>query len=172
MTKQAAEGLCRLHAVEQGLNTVVLRTGRFFPEEDDTHRLPSGPNLKANEFLNRRLTVEDAAAAHLAALERAPALGFDLFVLSALSPFSPDDAVALKADAPAVIGRYFPDAAAIYAGRNWTLPRSIGRVYDARHAADRLGFRCKTDFAAVLRSLRTGGELPFIHDPDYISPAV
>ena len=29
-----------------------------------TQRELSGPNLKANEFLNRRLTVEDAADAH------------------------------------------------------------------------------------------------------------
>jgi len=53
VTKLAAEGLCRLHFLEYGLNCVVLRTGRFFPEEDDTHRELSGPNLKANEFLNR-----------------------------------------------------------------------------------------------------------------------
>src|SRR3954447_7752029 len=49
VTKLTAEGLCRLHHVEHGLNCVVLRTGRFFPEEDDTLRELSGPNLKANE---------------------------------------------------------------------------------------------------------------------------
>src|ERR1700736_489350 len=70
VTKLAAEGLCRLHFLEFGLNCVVLRTGRFFPEEDDTQRELSGPNLKANEFLNRRLTVEDAADAHVVALDR------------------------------------------------------------------------------------------------------
>ena len=53
VTKLAAEGLCRLHAVQNGLSCVVLRTGRFFPEEDDTHRTLSGENLKANEFLHR-----------------------------------------------------------------------------------------------------------------------
>jgi len=87
VTKLAAEGLCRLHFLEYGLNCVVLRTGRFFPEEDDTHRELSGPNLKANEFLNRRLTVEDAADAHVMALDRAPALGFEVFLLSAPTPF-------------------------------------------------------------------------------------
>jgi UDP-glucose 4-epimerase len=83
VTKLAAEGLCRLHFLETGLNCVVLRTGRFFPEEDDTQRELSGSNLKANEFLNRRLTVEDAADAHVVALDRAPALGFETLVLSA-----------------------------------------------------------------------------------------
>ena len=70
---------------------------RFFPEDDDTHREPAGPNIKANEFLNRRLTVEDAAEAHVVALERAPALGFDTFILSAPPPFVPADCEALIA---------------------------------------------------------------------------
>jgi hypothetical protein len=55
---------------------VVLRTGRFFPEEDDTERELSGPNLKANEFPNRRLTVEDAADAHVVALVGHGATGY------------------------------------------------------------------------------------------------
>ena len=68
VTKLAAEHLCRLFHQERGLACMVLRTGRFFPEDDDTNTEPAGENLKANELLNRRLTVEDAAAAHLAAL--------------------------------------------------------------------------------------------------------
>ena len=72
---------------------VVLRTGRFFPEEDDmAHKIfQSGENTKANEFLFRRLTVEDAAEAHIAALARAPKVGFDTFIISALTPFHPAD---------------------------------------------------------------------------------
>ena len=83
INKLAAEGLCRLFHLEHGLAAVVLRTGRFFPEEDDTIADLAGPNLKANEFLHRRLTVEDAADAHVAALERAAGLGFSLFVIAA-----------------------------------------------------------------------------------------
>ena len=66
VTKRAAEELCRLVHAETGLPVVMLRTARFFPEDDDTHRELSGENMKANEFLNRRLTVEDCAAAHVA----------------------------------------------------------------------------------------------------------
>jgi len=172
VTKLAAEGLCRIHHQEHGLPCVVLRTGRFFPEEDDTHRDLSGPNRKANEFLHRRLTVEDAARAHLAALERAPALGFDLFLISAPTPFARADAPALRQDAAAVVARRFPDAPALYASRGWRLPARIGRVYDSRRAEEVLGFRCATDFAAVLAALRAGAALPFAHDPGYVSPAV
>ena len=172
VTKLAAEGLCRLAHLQHGMSVVVLRTGRFFPEEDDTlHELP-GSNLKANEFLNRRLTVEDAARAHVVALERAREVGFGLFLVSAPTPFAREEAAELKRDAAAVVARRFPDAADLYARAGWRLPASIGRVYDASAMERRLGFRAKTDFAAVLAALRTGGPLPFQHDPDYVSPMI
>jgi nucleoside-diphosphate-sugar epimerase len=170
-TKLAAEALCRVAHLSDGLACIVLRAARFFPEDDDTHATPSGPNLKANEFLHRRLTVEDAVAAHLAALTHAPAIGFDTFIVSAPTPFSRADAAALKQDAAAVIRRYFPDVDALYAREGWVLPRTIGRVYDAARLEARLGFRCETDFARVLACLRERRPLPFTHDPSYAGPA-
>lgn len=173
VTKRAAEELVRLFHADHGLPAVVLRTARFFPEEDDTrdtHDHLSGENMKANEFLHRRLTVEDCARAHLVALEKAPAVGYGLYIVSAPTPFARADAARLKTDAPAVVEAYFPDAAALYAERGWTLPPTIGRVYDASAIERDLGFRCATDFAAVLAALRNGAPLPFAHDPDYTSP--
>ena len=170
VTKLAAEQLCRLAHLENGLNCVVLRTSRFFPEDDDTHRALSGENMKANELLHRRLTVEDAARAHIAALDRAPQIGFATVIVSAPTPFDRDECDALKQGAPAVIARHFPDAAALYAAKGWELPKSIGRVYDAALAGKLLGFRCETDFASVLDALRQKKPLPFAHDPDYVSP--
>jgi UDP-glucose 4-epimerase len=170
VTKLAAEQVCRLIHAEHGLPVIVLRTSRFFPEDDDTHLTLSGENMKANELLHRRLTVEDAAEAHLVALERAPGIGFGTFILSAPTPFAPGDVAELKADAPAVIARYFPDAPALYARRGWTLPQTIDRVYDSRLAENILGFQCGTTFADVLDALRQGAPLPFAHDPRYASP--
>jgi len=169
-TKLEAERLCRRAYDDHGLAILVLRTGRFFPEEDDTHRDLGGENRKANELLGRRLTVEDAADAHLAALEHAPALGFDAFILAAPTPFVREEGEELIRDAPAVIARHFPDAAALYAQAGWTLPASIERIYDSSRAEARLGFRCRTDFTAVLEALRHGKQLPFAHDPSYVSP--
>ena len=171
VTKLAAESLCRMHARAGGLNCVVLRTSRFFPEEDDTDRALTGQNLKANEFLHRRLTVEDAARAHLVALERAPELGFGLYVVSAPTPFDRADVEELRRDAAAVVERCFPGAGELYERRGWTLPRIIGRVYDAALAEAELGFRCDTDFAAILDSLREDRPPPFAHDPAYVSPS-
>jgi nucleoside-diphosphate-sugar epimerase len=170
ITKLAAEQICRLYHQRHALRCIILRTGRFFPEEDDADRTRSGENNKANEFLNRRLTVEDAAAGHLAALERAPALGFDLFLLAAPTPFSLADVVPLKVNAATVVARYYPDAPALYAARGWELPDAIDRVYDARRAERVLGFRCRTDFGSVLQAMRDGLPLPFAHDADYTSP--
>jgi len=170
VTKLAAEQLCRLMHLEHGLACVVLRTSRFFPEDDDTHSDPPGENLKANEFLHRRLTVEDAARAHCVALARAPAVGFGTYIVSAPTPFARDDADELKRDAAAVIARRFPEARELYARAGWRLPASIGRVYDSALAERALGFRCETDFVAILDALRRGGSLPFEHDPCYLSP--
>jgi nucleoside-diphosphate-sugar epimerase len=171
-TKLAAEALCRAHHLVTGLPCVVLRTSRFFPEDDDAHDAPAGENLKANELLYRRLTVEDAARAHLLALEQAPRIGFDVLIVSAPCPFTRDDAAALGHDAAALVAARFPDAPALYAARGWTLPRRIDRVYDASRAERVLGFRAQTDFAAMLAALRSGAPLPFAHDPGYVGPAV
>jgi UDP-glucose 4-epimerase len=169
-SKLEAERLCRHFHEEHGLPVAILRTGRFFPEDDDTHRHLSGENIKANEFLNRRLTVEDAAEAHLAALDRARDLGCKAFILSAPPPFAEADCRALLDDARPVIARYFPQAEALYAARGWSLPGSIDRVYDPSRAERLLGFRCRTDFAAILAALEHGTPFPFAHDPSYVSP--
>jgi UDP-glucose 4-epimerase len=152
VTKLAAEDLCRLFHQLHNLPILILRTSRFFPEEDDmAHAIAqSGENTKANEFLFRRLTVEDAAAAHVAALAKAPTLGFDTFIISSMTPFAKADCRELLADAPAVVARYFPDYRAKYEKRSWTMFDSIDRVYDASKAKRVLGFACKTGFREVL----------------------
>jgi UDP-glucose 4-epimerase len=155
VSKLAAEHLCRLFHDTHGLPLVVLRTSRFFPEEDDMAHaiIQSGANTKANEFLFRRLTVEDAAEAHVAALARAPQLGFDTFIISALTPFEKDDCEQLMEYAPLVVNHYFPTYREIYARRGWTMFDNIDRVYDSHKAMRRLGFVCKTGFGEILRQL-------------------
>src|SRR5262249_40072980 len=152
VTKLSAEHLCRLFHELHRLPVVVLRTARFFPEEDDmAHAIPhSDANTKVNEFLFRRLSVEDAAEAHIAALVNAPGLGFDTFIISAKTPFSREDCEALIAEAPRVVERYFPRYPSIYAKLGWRMFASIDRVYDSLHAEERLGFVCRTGFAEKL----------------------
>src|SRR5579871_2185066 len=92
VTKSAVEDLCQLFHRNRGLACIVLRTSRFFPEEDDDQAVREAyadDNLKVNEFLYRRVDIEDVVSAHLLAAERAPALGFRRYIISATTPFSP-----------------------------------------------------------------------------------
>lgn len=172
VTKLAAENLCRQHHLTRGVSVIVLRTSRFFPEEDDSETGLSGPNLKANELLYRRGATEDMVAAHIRALEKAADVGFGLYVVSAPTPFSRKDVRALKSDAAAVVAGKFPEAQEPYRKAGWSLPRSIGRVYDGSLIERELGFSYRTRFQDVLVALRDGREQPLIHDPAYVSPLV
>ena len=159
VTKTAAEDLCELAHAEHGLPVIVLRTSRFFPEgddRDDVRTAYADANVKANEYLYRRVDVADVAAAHLLAMERAADIGFGKYIVSATTPFTPADLAGLRDDAPAVVRRLFPDYEAEYARRGWRMFPSVGRVYvNARARAD-LGWTPRHDFRSVLDALKSG----------------
>ena len=159
VSKTAAEDLCELVHAEHGLPVIVLRTSRFFPEGDDDEAVRDSfadANVKANEYLYRRVDVADVADAHLRAMERAAGIGFGKYIVSATTPFTPADLAALRDDAPAVVRRLFPDYEAEYARRDWRMFPSIGRVYvNARARAD-LGWSPRYDFRSVLDALEAG----------------
>src|SRR6202042_918141 len=103
VTKVAAESLCELFHRDQGLPVVILRTSRFFPEADDVSAIADAydlANVQANELLYRRADIEDVAAAHLLAAEKAAEIGFGRYIVSATTPFGRDDLAELRADAP------------------------------------------------------------------------
>jgi UDP-glucose 4-epimerase len=155
-TKTAAEDLCELAHAEHGLPVIVLRTSRFFPESDDNDDVRAAyadANVKANEYLYRRVDVADVVAAHLLAMQRAAGIGFGKYIVSATTPFTPGDLAGLRDDAPAVVRRLFPDYEAEYARRGWRMFPSIGRVYvNARARAD-LDWTPRHDFRSVLDAL-------------------
>jgi UDP-glucose 4-epimerase len=158
-TKTAAEDLCQLFARDHRLPCLVLRTSRFFPEEDDDESVRAGfqdGNVKANEFLYRRVDIEDVVAAHFLALERAPALPFGKYVISATTPFTRGDLAELRRDAPRVVERLFPGFREVYEARGWRMFPSIDRVYVNAKARDELGWRPRWDFARVLSCLVEG----------------
>jgi nucleoside-diphosphate-sugar epimerase len=162
VTKVAAENLCELAHRDTGMPCLVLRTSRFFPEEDDQPSVRDAredANNKANEFLYRRVDIEDVVDAHLLALANAREVGFARYIISATTPFTPGDLAALRADAPAVVRRHVPEYAAEYARRGWTMFESIDRVYDNAKARAELGWRPKVDFAGVIERLRETGDV-------------
>jgi nucleoside-diphosphate-sugar epimerase len=157
VTKMAAEALCELFHRKQGLSAVVLRTSRFFAEEDDdpaVRRAYEDGNVKANEYLFRRIDLEDAVSAHLLGMERAASIGFGRYIISATTPFLPEDVFDLRSDARAVLAGRVPGYEVEYERRVWTMFPLIERVYDNGLARRELDWQPRYDFARVLESLR------------------
>jgi nucleoside-diphosphate-sugar epimerase len=162
VTKAAAEDLCQLSHRNHGLACIVLRTSRFFPEDDDNDSVRSAysdDNIKANEYLSRRVDIEDVVSAHLVASAHAPAIGFRKYVVSATTPFLPDDLADLRVDAPRVVTRRVSHYLAEYQRRGWRMFPSIDRVYVNDRARTELGWRPRHDFDAVVRRLSAGDDL-------------
>lgn len=161
VTKTAAEELCAIFHGRGGLGCLALRTSRFFPEEDDRKAVRDGyedANAKANEFLYRRVELEDVVTAHLLALEKAASLGFRRYIVSATTPFGKDDLDQLSRDAPAVVKRLYPRYEGIYRARGWRMFPRIDRVYVNERARRELGWAPRFDFAHVLERLAAGEE--------------
>ena len=162
VTKVAAEGLCELFHQKFKLPCIVLRTSRFFPENDDKSEIRNAytdANTKLNEFLYRRVDLEDVVDACLAALDRAPGIGLGRYVISATTPFTRSDAEALGRDAPSVLSRCVPAAVDEYRQRGWSMFPTIDRVYDNAKARDELGWRPRHDFASKLADIAAGRPL-------------
>jgi nucleoside-diphosphate-sugar epimerase len=159
VTKTAAEDLCELFHRQHGLACLILRTSRFFPEEDDssaTRQAYADGNAKVNEFLHRRVDLEDVVSAHLLAVVKAPSIGFGCYIISATTPFHRDDLTELRENAPKVVRRRFPDYEAEYARRGWTMFPGIDRVYVNDRARRELGWQPRYDFRHVLDLLKAG----------------
>lgn len=161
VTKTSAEGLCELVHRDHGLPVAILRTSRFFPEPDDRDEVRNAyddTNLKVNELLYRRVDLQDAVDAHLLALDRAPELGFDRFIISATTPFTREDATELHENAPLVVARHVPEHVNVYAQRGWRMLPRIERVYDNARARERLGWAPVWDFAYAIARVAAGEE--------------
>jgi nucleoside-diphosphate-sugar epimerase len=162
VTKAAAEDLCQLFARNHALRTIVLRTSRFFPEEDDNPVIRTAyadANIKTNEFLHRRVDIEDVVSAHLLAAQYAATAGFARYIISATTPFARDDAAELRDHAPQVVRRYVPDYDAEFARRGWRMTPAIDRVYDNARARTELGWQPRHDFRALVARLKAGEDI-------------
>ena len=165
VTKTAAENLCQLFHRNQGLPCIVLRTSRFFPEDDDNRFKRAefdDDNLKVNELLFRRADIADMVSAHERAIEMAPEVGFDRLIVSATTPFDRSEAAELGEDASAVLKRHFPEYEEQYRRRGWKMFLSIGRVYDNSRARKVLAWEPEYSFEQAVARLEA--------DEDYRSP--
>ncbi|WP_343670906.1 NAD(P)-dependent oxidoreductase [Chitinophaga sp.] len=159
VTKTAAEDLCQLFYRNQKLPVLILRTSRFFPEQDDNKGMRDAfddDNLKALEYLYRRVDVEDVVTAHIVAMHRAQEIGFGKYIISATTPFTTADLPVLRAHAPQVIKQIYPAAADIFAQHNWKFLPHIDRVYVNEKARRELHWQPQHDFGSLLQKLQQG----------------
>lgn len=93
------------------------------------------------------------ATAHFAAMEQAPRLGFDRFVISGSNPFTPDDRALLYTNPESVICSYFPEAHRIFEKKGYKFFPSMDRIYRSNLAMERLGWSPVYTFEKALESL-------------------
>jgi len=160
-TKVAAEDLCQLIQSQTGMPTLVLRTSRFFPEEDDDDEARArfeDDNLKVCELLYRRVDVADVVSAHVCAMREAKRLGWGKYIISAPPPFTKSDALlrSLDTDAAAAITEARPLHAQMLLDRGWKLPTRLDRVYDSSKAIAELKWKPKYTFERALELVREG----------------
>lgn len=158
-SKTAAEDLCALFATRHGLPCTVLRTSRFFPEVDDSAAIRdryADRNAKANEFLYRRVDIEDVVLAHVRALESASRAPFRRYIISATTPFTRSDLTELRTDPARVVARHVPAFKEVYGRLGFRMFGDIERVYVNARARDELGWQPSYDFARILGQLDAG----------------
>ncbi|GAB1311456.1 hypothetical protein MFIFM68171_01666 [Madurella fahalii] len=164
-TKTAAEDICYLVHAETALPVVVLRTARFFPEEDDDEdRRASmgGENLKVLELAYRRVDVSDVVGACVAAMRRMEegAVGWGKYVISAPTPFRREEAVlrGLEEDAGRVFREAVEGCAEVFERKGWRFLDRVDRVYDSRRAVEELGWRPEYTFERAIEKIARGEE--------------
>ncbi len=161
VTKTAAEDLCQLFYRNHHLPCLVLKTSRFFPEEDDDSAIATSyadANAKANEYLYRRVDTEDVVSAHLLAMGKAQQIGFSKYIISATTPFEKNHLQSLKKNAHDIVKSLYPEFEKIYAGLGWKMFPTIGRVYLNKKAREELGWKPKYDFGYILDKLEAGAD--------------
>lgn len=160
-TKVAAEDLCQLIQSETGLPTLVLRTSRFFPEEDDDEAARAqfeDANLKVCELLYRRVDIADVVSAHVCAMREAKRIGWGKYIISAPPPFTKSDELlkSLDVDAAEAIRKARPQHVDMLEKRGWKLPSRLDRVYDPRKAMAELKWEPKYTFERAVECVDRG----------------
>jgi UDP-glucose 4-epimerase len=98
-------------------------------------------------------------SAHLLAAEHAATIGFRKYIISATTPFHPDDVADLRNQASRVVAKRVPGYEAEYDRREWQMLPSIDRVYVNERARNELSWRPQYDFISILDRLKAGDDM-------------
>ncbi|EXA54605.1 hypothetical protein FOVG_02024 [Fusarium oxysporum f. sp. pisi HDV247] len=162
-TKVAAEDLCFLVQKQTGMPVVILRTSRFFPEQDDDEdrrAAVSDDNLKVLELAYRRCDIEDIVRAAVCAMKKAREIHFRKYIISAPPPF-PNDAdtlAMLDRDPKQVFEAVAPECVQVFKDKGWSHLKRIDRVYDSTKAVEELEWKPEFTFKKVVELVGEGKE--------------
>ena len=173
VTKVAVEDLCRLIHMQTSLPVIVLKTSRFFPEEDDDAERAasmSGDNLKVLELAYRRVDIRDIVSATVCAMRKAREIAWGKYIISAPPPVENDEETLreLERDPGKVLKRVLGNELAekVFDGENdggekgkgWKFLDRIDRVYDSSKAVRELGWEPKFTFRSAVEAMARGNE--------------
>lgn len=161
VTKVAAEDMCALMQKQSGMPVLVLRTSRFFPEEDDDEdrrAAMSDENLKVLELAYRRCDIEDIVSASVCAMRKAKDIQWRKYIISAPPPFNSDVHTlnALDCRPAEVLTKIFPEVDGVFKQKGWKHLIRIDRVYDSSRAVKELGWNPNYTFGKTVERLVRG----------------
>lgn len=110
-------------------------------------------NMKYNEYLYRRVHLEDVISAHMQALHRALDLRYGLYIISSTSPFQFEDVQLLREHGQEVVQKYYPEYVDIYERKGWKMLSNFDRVYVNDLARKELHWEPKYTFPVMLLTI-------------------
>lgn len=157
-SKLAAETMCQSFGeAHPGLVVIVLRTSRFFPKDLLEKKESSLSNIKANDLLGRRVSLEDVVQGHSRSSARTTSIDFGAVALSAPWRF-PDMPGDLGPEEIArTVMQLEPRAEAVFSVLGWSMKPRISRV-----DTDHIGYICSngivwSSFSASVPTCRSDG---------------
>ncbi|KAF7547046.1 hypothetical protein G7046_g9126 [Stylonectria norvegica] len=161
VTKVAAENMCFLIQKQTGMPIIIFRTSRFFPElDDDADRRAAmaDDNLKVMELAYRRCDIQDIVQAIVLAMDKAKAIKWAKYIMSAPTPFTRDAFTLglLQTNPQAVYRMVAPESEQVFADKGWKFLADIDRVYDSTKAVEELGWVPKYTFRHSLELIARG----------------
>ncbi|MDC6363807.1 MULTISPECIES: NAD-dependent epimerase/dehydratase family protein [Flavobacteriaceae] len=145
-TKLEAETIMKEYS-KKSLAVSVIRMSRCFPEP---------VQIMASYRLHRGVDYRDVAEAHLLAAQLEKNKNFDVYLISADTPFLKTDSQLLFENPEAVIRMRHPLLAKELDKRGWKFPESIDRVYDSSYSQKILGWRPKNGPLEVFKQFDNG----------------
>lgn len=162
-TKVAAEDMCYLVHRQTDMPVLVLRTSRFFPEQDDDEDRRaslSDDNLKVLELAYRRCDIEDIVRAAVCAMGKAKEVKWGKYIISAPPPFSNDTETlrTLDVNPKKVFQTIMPECEQVFENKEWGYLSRLDRVYDSSKAVKELGWKPVYTFDKVVELVGKGEE--------------